>query len=165
MYYYNLTMYYNDNCDPANENNFDKNSHDDEFDIMLEKTKKMDKGYNQITIKYLNYQNKKKNKKIDVYTSSGYGNFVRDAETGTYYKNKVGTLDEDLFFKVSFATGELKSYNDSNTLFYISPYNFMKHLMCEVSQDTIKKWETRRDARLKQLNTAKSRHSESIVVN
>ena len=40
MYYYNLTMYNNDNCDPANENNFDKNSHEDEFDIMLEKTKK-----------------------------------------------------------------------------------------------------------------------------
>jgi hypothetical protein len=165
MYYYNLTMYYNDNCDPANENNFDKNSHQNDFDIMLEKTKKMDKGYNQITIKYLNHEGKKKNKKIDVYTSSGYGNLVRDAETGTYYTNKVGTLDEDLFFKVSFATGELKSYNDSNALFYISPYNFMKHLMCEVSQDTIKNWETKRDARLKQLNTAKSRHLESIVVN
>ena len=128
------------------------------------KTKKMDKGYSQITIKYLNYQNKKKNKKMDVYTSSGYGNFIRDAETGTYYKNKVGTLDEDLFFKVSFATGELKSYNDSNTLFYISPYNCMTHLMCQLPQDTIKNWETKRDVRFKQLNLEKSKLSKQNLV-
>ncbi len=107
---------------------------------------------------------KKKRKKINIYTSSGYGNFIRDAETGIYYKNKVGTLDEDLFFKVNFATGELKSSNDSNTIFYISPYNYMNHLMCEVSQNIINNWETRRDARLKQLNFAskKSIYSESI---
>ena len=28
----------------------------------------------------------------------------------------------------------------------------MNHLMCEVSQNIINNWETRRDARLKQLN-------------
>jgi len=164
MYHYNLTMYYNDNCDPVNENDFDKNLDDTEFYNMLEKIKKMDKGYNQITIKYVNYEGKKKSKQIYVYTSSGYGNFIRDAETGRYYPNKVGTLDEDLFFKVNYATGELKSSNDSNTLFYFSPHNFKNHLMCEVSQDTITNWTIKRDARLKQLNNTK-KYPESIVVN
>jgi hypothetical protein len=156
-------MYHNDNCDPATENDFDKIP-DNEFVSMLEKTKKMDKGYNQITVKYVTYEGKLKNKKISLYTSSGYGNFIRDAETGTYYKNKVGTLDEDLFFKVSFATGELKSSNDSNTTFYISPYNYMKHLMCEVSQDTIKNWESKRDARLQYLDSKKIKYTESFLV-
>lgn len=160
MYHYNLTMYYNDNFAPANENNFD----DNEFMNTLEKTKQMDRGYNQIKIKYINYEGRKITTKISLYTSCGYGNFIRDAETGAYYKNKVGTLDEDLFFKVKFATGELKSSNDSSTVFYSSPYNYMKHLRCEVSQDTIKNWETRRDVRLKQLNSVKSKHSKEIVL-
>ena len=44
MYHYNLTMYYNDNCDPANENDFDKNPDDTEFYNMLEKFKKFEKN-------------------------------------------------------------------------------------------------------------------------
>lgn len=159
-------MYYNDKFDPADENDLDLNSvPDNEFDRMLEKTKKMDRGYNQITRKYVNYEGKTKYKKIDVYTSSGYGNFIRDAETGAYYNNKVGTTDEDLFFKVILATGELKSSNDSTSLFYISPEHYMKHLMCEIPEATIKNWEVKRNARLKQLNNQKSKNSGSIVVN
>jgi hypothetical protein len=153
-------MYYNDNFAPGNENNLN----DNEFFATLEKTKQMDRGYNKITIKYINYEGKKINTKISVYTSCGYGNFIRDAETGAYYKNKVGTLDEDLFFKVKIATGELKSSNDSSTLFYSSPYNYTNHLRCGLSQDIIKNWETRRDARLKQLNSVKQRHSKEIVL-
>lgn len=156
-------MYYNDNCDPVAQNDFEK-SPDDEFLCTLEKTKNMDKGYNQISIKYINYEGIQKSKKINLYTSSGYGNFIRDAETGAYYKNKVGTSDEDLFFKVVFATGEFKSSNDSSTVFYSSPYNYMKHLMCQLSEDTIKNWESKRDSRFKQLNLEKTKRATSILV-
>lgn len=155
-------MYYNDNFDPANENEVMLDA--DDFDRMLEKTRKMDRGYNQIKRKYVNYDGLTKTKKIDLYTSGSFGTFIRDAESGSYYNNKVGSLDEDLFFKVSFATGEIKTSNGMNNIFYISPQHYMKHLMCELSRDIIENWEVKRDARLYQLNKNQVKKLDSIVV-
>lgn len=157
-------MYYNDNFDPANENDNELFQDDDDFKNMLEKTKRMDKGYSKILRRYINYEGLLKIKQIDLYTSGGFGNFIRDAESGTYYKNKVGTLDEDLFFKVCLSTGEIKSSNGSNKLFYLTPYHYMKHLMCEVSQDTIREWETKRNIRLNTLNKTHIISSDYVVV-
>ena len=67
---------------------------------MFEKTKLMDRGYNIIYRKNQRKDGAIYNKKIEIYTSSGIGNRIRDAQTGEYYPNLVGSLDENLFFKV-----------------------------------------------------------------
>ena len=85
-----------------------------------------------------------KNVKIDCYTSSDAGTYIRNAETGNYYKYKVGSKEEDLFFKIAFSSGELQTKNSSNILFYDSPEQFEKHLMEEVKQDIKDVWHSKK---------------------
>ncbi len=137
-------MYQDDYYNPA-----DPNDVEDEFDLMVEKTKKQDKGYNVI---YRKVQGKRKNKKIGIYTSGGVGSLIRDAETGERFPNVVGSKDEDLFFKVALATGECKN---SNTLFFVSPQSYASHMCCEVSPVLAYNWERRRDERIAEIKLAK----------
>lgn len=123
---------------------------------IIEQTKMMDRGYNAIYRKVLRKDGKLKNKKFDVYTTGGSGNRIRDAETGEYFPNIVGSKDEDLFFKVGLSTGECKSANGSSTLFYLSPQHYMNHLYCEVSPDTVTAWEEKRNNRLAELKILRS---------
>ena len=119
----------------------------------LHELKKVDRGFNKVTRRVLRYDATKneeiiKNKEINVFTSNGTGFKIRDAETGDYTPYLVGSKDEDLFFKVSLSTGELKSQNGSNTLFYESPIHYMNHLFCEVSSETITAWENKKNERM-----------------
>lgn len=162
-------MYQNDVLDPTADNhydNIDNNSVDflNETERKLEETKRLDKGYNTIYRKVRKLNGKVKLLKKELYSSFGLGSYIRDAETGSFYKNKVGSLDENLFFKVSFSTGEINSKNGSNSLFYMSPQHYMKHLKCELSQDIINNWERKRDTRLSQLNKDNVIQLETIVV-
>ncbi len=128
----------------------DPNDYDNEIDKIFEKSKRIDKGYNVIYRKVQAKDGRFKNKKIDIYTSNGVGNRIRDAETGEYYTNLVGSKDEDLFFKVSLSTGECKSQNGSNTLFYISPQHYASHLHCDIDESICLAWEEKRNARLRE---------------
>jgi hypothetical protein len=138
---------------------------DDEIDKIFDKSKRMDKGYNSIYIKVQRKDGRLKNQKIDIYTSSGIGNRIRDAETGQYFPNIVGSKDEDLFFKVALATGECKSKNGSNTLFYSSPQHYANHLHCDVIPEIVSVWEEKRNARLIELKYLKRQNMGSVVVN
>lgn len=95
-------------------------------------------------------------KKIDCYTSGIVGSNIRDAETGEYYKFLVGSKEEDLFFKVSLATGECKSKNKSHTLFYASPSHYSSHMYTEVTDTIIMNWENKRDSCLGLLDKESS---------
>ena len=113
--------------------------------------KHLDKGYNKvfIKVKYPINNNKKKNKvvrkKIEFYTTSGIGNRIRDATTGNYYNERVGTKGEELYFKVAMSNGWCTSENHSNTLFFISPEQYVRHFGGDqVDPDTILRWEQRR---------------------
>ena len=66
---------------------------------MLEEIKKMDKGYNKINVMLNN-----KKKSIEFYSTSIFpGSKIRGAIGGSYYPGfKVGSRDEDLFFKIAF---------------------------------------------------------------
>lgn len=153
-------MYQEDYYNPT-----DPNDYDDDVEKIFEKSKKLDKGYNVVYRKVLNNKNGKwQDKKISVYTSSGVGTRIRDAESGEYFPNYVGTKDEDLFFKVSLSTGECKSANGSNTLFYISPQHHMNHLHCEISPDIIEKWEEKRNTRLVELKYSKTQNANSVII-
>lgn len=118
-------------------------------EILINEVRKLDRGYNVIMRKKTKYDGSKKQNKIEIYTSNGIGTNIRDAETGEYYNCKVGSLDEDLFFKVSLNTGECKSSNGSSTLFYLSPKHYMSHMLCDLDKNYITKYELKRLARLK----------------
>lgn len=117
----------------------------------LKQVQQMDRGHNVIWRDVVNANGKTKKKAIAVYTSGGIGSNIRDAETGSYYTKVVGSADEDLFFKVVLATGECNSSNGSNTLFYWSPQQCMKHLHIELGEEIVQRWEEKANARVKAI--------------
>ena len=131
---------------------------------MFEKVKRQDKGYNVVYRKAFRKDGRQYNKKIEIYTSSGTGNRIRDAETGEYLNHIVGSSDEDLFFKVMLATGECTSANGSYTLFYASPEHYSNHLLCDVNPQVAAAWEEKRDARLIEIKRGKKQRFESVEV-
>jgi len=153
-------MYQDDYLNQVDQNNFDE----DDADKMFEKVKRQDKGYNVIYRKALKKNGQLYNKKIEIYTSNGTGNRIRDAETGEYFSNLVGSKDEYLFFKVILTTGECRSINGSSTLFYSSPQHYVSHLLCDVDPILSHNWELNRDARLFELKNKIILNQHSIDV-
>jgi hypothetical protein len=115
----------------------------------LNEAKNMDKGYTKIHGFVERSDGTLKKTKIDIYTTGFIGSRIRDAETGEYYKDSVGSLDEDLYFKTRMSTGELHSKNGSNLLFYTSPDHCMRHLHMDITQDIINNWEIKKNKRLR----------------
>jgi hypothetical protein len=154
-------MYEEDYFNPVdpNDSDLDQNNNEAVTKALLE-----DRGLNVISRVVKLDNGRIKNKRIRVYSSTGVGSRIRDAETGDYYPNKVGSKDEDLFFKVSMATGECRSANGSNILFYCSPQHYQNHLYSEVDPKIISAWEMRRDLRLKEMNQERRPQSETIIV-
>jgi hypothetical protein len=127
-------------------------------DSELLNLKKADRGFNKIYRKvHRESDDKSVFKKIELYTTGGTGSNIRDAETGEYYSEKVGTKYEDLYFKVSLATGECTSLNGSNTLFYLSPQHYEKHLYVELDNETKVNWEEKKQQLLYTLNQNKTK--------
>jgi hypothetical protein len=122
-----------------NEVNFPQ----EDYNKIMNDSKQYDSGYNVIHRYTVGKNGIKKRAKIEIYTTGGIGSNIRDAETGEYYTNKVGSLDEYLFYKVGLATGECKSRNGSNVMFFRSPQHCMKYLHCEIDQLTIQTWQER----------------------
>ncbi len=148
-------MYEDNYFNPTNPNDYDdeKKYCDDDDDKCYDHDKYDSYSVNYLTRSVKLNNGRTKNKRIKVYTSGGPGSYIRDAETGTFYPNKVGSRDEELFYKVMVSTGECKSKNGSNTLFYCSPMHYRVHLLnnnFDNLQDDTFKWESRRDKRLKE---------------
>lgn len=95
----------------------------------------LDKGYHKIKIPY-----GRKHIEIELYsTSVTPGKPIRDAVTGSRMtKHRVGSLDENLYFKVGLATGQLG--NDGGVLFYDSPEQCERHMRCVISPEIKQKW-------------------------
>lgn len=156
---------YNDDYYTAVDHNDNDNELTKKQEKALYDSIKQDRGLNVVTRKVFSPKKGKiVNKQINVYTSSSAGSNIRDAETGEYYSNKVGTKDEDLFFKVILATGECNSPNGSSTLFYCSPQHYVSHLHEEINLETIAKWEVKRDARLKEMKMNSKTTGEAVLI-
>jgi len=128
-------MYYEDSFHPNEEN--DVLNHQKKE---LNNIKSNDPGYGYIFINKILPSGKNKKTRVDCYSTSVSGSNIRNAETGDYYKYKVGSKDEDLFFKIALASGNLKTKNNSNLLFYDSPEQFEKHLMIELDTYIKEQW-------------------------
>jgi len=134
-----------DYCDrflPIEKNDYD--SVNDKMDAF----KSTDRGYSFVYRDVLRKNGTIKKTKIDVYTTGDFGSNIRDAASGNFYPYKAGTLDEYLFFKVGLSTGECKSKNGSNNLFYLSPEQYEKHLNGSVTDELKEEWKKRRDEHL-----------------
>lgn len=152
-------MDYIDNFHAREENDYD---YIKEKDVLMNELRKLDRGYNVIWRKKLRADGSKKRTKVEVYSSNGIGSSIRDAETGEYYNCKVGSLDEDLFFKVALTTGECTSSNKSSTLFFLSPKQFMSHMFTELDINYINKYEFKRLARLKEIEKNKEFKNKNL---
>lgn len=119
---------------------------------LIKEIKSMDRGHNVIYRRYPNKKGKLVQTPINIYTSGFIGSNIRNAETGAYYSHIVGSVDEDLYFKVILATGECKSKNCSSTLFYLSPAHYMSHLNSEVNKNSLQIWEDKYNARCRAKN-------------
>ena len=153
-------MYQEDYYNPVDSNDYDDQNEDD----MFERSKRQDKGYNTVYRKALRKNGKTYQKKIEMYTSNGTGSLIRDAETGEYFDYKVGSKNEDLFFKVMLATGECTSANGSYTLFYASPQHYANHMLCAVDAELALAWERKRDARFAELKIQKKQTFNTVEV-
>jgi hypothetical protein len=76
-------------------------------------------------------------------TSSNHNSPIKNAITGTHQGVggrlfRTGTREEDLFFSVILATGELGQ--NTTTLFYDSPEQYERHFFSKVSQGIKDKW-------------------------
>jgi len=131
-----------------------------EYKNFIQESKQLDKGYNKIYRIRPQSNGNLKNTKIEFYTSSGVGTNIRDAETGEYQNGKVGSTDEDLFFKVALATGECNSKNGSSTLFYSSPQQYMYHMNCNLNAELIAHWEEKYQARLNKKKLLKYKQNK-----
>lgn len=72
------------------------------------------------------------------------GSHIRNAITGHYYRHaKVGSREEDHFFKVIIATG-VKNKLDSNTFFFESPEEYERFMQTDVDPSTKERYEKKR---------------------
>ena len=133
---------------------------------IMENAKKLDKGYNKIYRDVIRSDGSVKRTKVEIYTSNLDGK-IRNAETGEYYNARVGSADEALFFSVVLATGEmgLKNPKGLNLLFFNSPTHYMKHMRTKIlDENTILNWVEKRDARLKEKESAKKTTKSTVII-
>jgi len=75
-------------------------------------------------------------------TRNNPGARIRNALTGFSEKHRVGSCNEDLYFKVTHATGEFDN-RESLTLFYDSPEQYEKHWNMRLSQEDKEHWQSK----------------------
>lgn len=95
------------------------------------KAKKQDKGYER-KLKII----KDKKIVIDTYHSSDTpGSIIRHAVTGVWLSARVGSIEENLYFKVRDNTGK-----DTRSLYYDSPEECERHMFLFLSTEIKGKW-------------------------
>ena len=79
---------------------------------------------------------------IKNYGSGCQGTRIINAVTGSKYDIKVGTAEENLFFKVTDSTG-FNGRNEPLILYYDSPEQYENHYFTSVPPDTKQQWRQR----------------------
>jgi hypothetical protein len=128
-------MYYEDNFHPTGKNDIIEPTNKE-----LQDLKSLDPGFCKIYRHVKHRDGKVKRTPIEFYTSGHTGSNIRDAITGQYMSDIVGTPNEDNYYKVGISTGECKSKNVSNTLFFISPNEYARHFYVELNESIYETW-------------------------
>ena len=140
-------MEYDDRFNSVETNDF-INSNQNQLNA-LSRVQSLNRGYHKLARTVL-INNRNKKIELGVYGSGSHESQIRNAETGEYYKYKVGTMDEDLFFKAMISTGEVPS--GPLTLFYDSPEHYERHQCVFLDNFTKKQWDVKRQNRLDVLS-------------
>jgi len=92
-------------------------------------------------------------KQREPYYSDVVGEYIVDAVTGAKYPWRVGSLDEQRFFKVTNTVprinyerkGLMNNYNgrSSRYAYYENPHTYMKYYGVELDEDYVKLWYTK----------------------
>lgn len=118
---------------------------------LLEDYKKSDPNYYTYKKMVLVDKNEKDNVKIEMYsTVLTPGNKIRDAVTGIRYHDRVGSKNEDLYFKVRMTT--IHDPKNVITLFYNSPEEYERHQYVDVSNEIKELWREKNTRALQVLD-------------
>lgn len=141
-------MYYEDLMENVvnNESSFDLHGRHNDID------KPSTKYYEKYSILFNDFWTDNKFHKyitIENHGTGGHGSRIRNAVTGTYYNAFVGSIEEDLYFKVIDSSGR-KGRNYPLMLYYDSPQQYENHHFTKVSEATRQRWiEKSLDAQLR----------------
>ena len=118
---------------------------------MLEDIKKSDPGYRT----FYTYNENNERVKVELYsTDTTPGVKIRDPITGSRCNQRVGSYDEDLFFKVRMSIFEDNSV--STTLFYDSPESYERHQHTTVPTERKTAWMEKQQDRMYVLRQPKN---------
>jgi len=109
---------------------------------VADQAKKVDKYYEKYSVPFNDvWKDGKFYKKVNIenYGSGQVGTRIRNAVTGEKYSNLVGSIDEDLFFKVADASGR-RGRMEPLMLYYDTPEQYENHHLTIVSQSIKEKW-------------------------
>tara|TARA_B100001093_G_C26809109_1_gene1006809 strand:+ start:1317 stop:1607 length:291 start_codon:yes stop_codon:yes gene_type:complete len=87
-------------------------------------------------------------KKTNVYYSDVQGAGIKDAITGEIYPWKVGSYDEQRFFKVkdnSLLNKYDSEFQEGHTLFFKNPDDYMNFNKIQLDDETIEVWKKRQE--------------------
>ena len=102
----------------------------------LAELNKEDRYFFQLTRKPNSYTSKT----VNVFGSGEIGTSIRDAVTGVRnYAHKVGSVSEDLYFKVRVCTGEVGN-RDTPTLFFDSPEQYERQMLDRLDDNVKMEW-------------------------
>ena len=80
-----------------------------------------------------------KNHIVEVFSSGCQGTTIRNAISGSYYYgDKVGSKQEDFYYKVGISTGDVG--RDTISLFYDSPEQYERHMYATLDSETKQRW-------------------------
>ena len=107
------------------------------------------------TPEFTTEKSSRKLKEVPIYYSNIVGSSIVDAITGAKYPWRVGSTDEQRFFRTlsTVVPHYLKRKNDSdiynmrsaNKAFYEDPYAYMRHNDIDLSDEFIKEWYTNKN--------------------
>jgi len=97
-------------------------------------------------------EHKNSNKDTGYYSSDIIGHYIINAINGAKYPWKVGDFDERRFFKVRDTSNRVSFFSKeygtgvSHTLYYETPYEYMKHRNIMLDNEFIKSWYEKKNA-------------------
>lgn len=100
--------------------------------------KNLDKGFHKIRMQTKMPSGIYKNIAYEIYSSGDIRSSIRDAITGSYYPTKVGSKEEEQFFKVTISTGTLQGQRKN--FYFKSPMDYERHMQTTLNPKTKEEW-------------------------
>jgi|694.fasta_scaffold09222_14 hypothetical protein len=146
-------MFYEDHFDPTVDNDIASVDLRNQKKRSTESARNADKNYEKYTItlnKVWSDGRYYKTVTVEDHGSGQIGSKIRNAVTAQRYNHLVGSINEDLFFKVSEASG-LNGRNEPLRLYYDTPEQYENHHFVSVNQTVKENWYAKSLAARKRL--------------